>query len=157
MVDLGIPNRVKVFDSQGTLRETFGSMEPFHGTVRFDKLGIPRGIAVDEAGNIILSEMALNRVQKISRDWKPLWDLQAFYCYLGTHDQTDPQWSYVFEGPSVPTIMEYQLVYVSGEWSLTKVWYAHKFDDGGARGSSRGGTWSPWSCSGEEGQETLIA
>ena len=130
VVDLGIPNQVKVFDPGGQLLKTFGSSDPFHGTVRSDKLGIPRGIAVDGDGNVILSEMALNRVQKISSEWKPLWDLQAFYCYLGTHDQTDPQWIYGFEGPTFPTIKEYHLDYETGEWSWTKVWYAHKFDDG---------------------------
>ena len=130
VVDLGIPNQVKVFDPGGQLLKTFGSSDPFHGTVRSDKLGIPRGIAVDGDGNVILSEMALNRVQKISSEWKPQWDLQAFYCYLGTHDQTDPQWIYGFEGPTFPTIKEYHLDYETGEWSWTKVWYAHKFDDG---------------------------
>ena len=129
VTDLGIPNRVKVFSPGGELLQTFGSDEPYHGRVRHDKLGIPRGIAVDREGNIILAEFALNRVQKLTPGFESLWDLQALYCYLGTADQTRPRWVYGFEGPTFPTIRQYSLDYETGQWEWTRVWYCHKFDD----------------------------
>ena len=130
VTDLGIPNRVKVFSPEGKAVTRFGADAPYHGDVRHDKLGIPRGIAVDQDGNIFLSEFALNRVQKVTASFEPVWDLQAFYCYLGVNDQTDPEWIYGFEGPTFPTIRQFHLDYETGAWEWTKVWYLDKFDDG---------------------------
>ncbi len=129
VTDLGIPNQVKVFTPSGKLIETFGESGPINGTVSHDKLWIPRGIAVDKEGDIILSEFGINRVQKLTSDFKPIWDLQAFYCYLGTHDQSDPQWLYGYEGPMFPVVKQFNIDYESGQWQLTRAWYMHWFND----------------------------
>jgi len=129
VTDLGIPNQVKVFSAQGKLLKTFGRAGPFNGKVSFDKLAIPHGIAVDRDGNVILAEFGLNRIQKLTPRFKPLWDLQAFYCYQGTNDQNDPQWIYGLEGPTFPSVREFRLNYKTGQWTLTRAWYMNKFDD----------------------------
>ncbi|MBI4023702.1 MAG: hypothetical protein HY360_01895 [Verrucomicrobia bacterium] len=129
VTDLGIPNRVKVFSPTGKLLRTFGREAPFNGKVTPDKLAIPRGIAVDREGNLILAEFGLNRIQKLTAEFKPVWNVQAFYCYLGTNDQADPQRIYGFEGPTFPTIREFLLDYKTGQWQLNRAWYLNKFDD----------------------------
>ena len=132
VTDLAIPNQLKVFSRDGLLERAFGRAGTFAGKVTFDKLGVPRGVAVDRDGNVILSEFAYNRVQKLSPELKPVWDLQAFYCYLGTADQTDPQWIYAFEGPMLPVIKQFHIDYDTGKWDLTRAWYFHKYDDAGS-------------------------
>jgi|GEM_PF-4276646 len=132
VTDLGIPNQVKVFTPDGKLLKTFGEAGPINGAVTHDKLWIPRGIAVDRRGKIILSEFGLNRIQKLSPNFKPIWDLQAFYCYLGAHDQSDPNVLYGFEGPQFPVIKQFEIDYETGRWKLNRAWYFHWFNDAGS-------------------------
>ncbi|MAE67381.1 MAG: hypothetical protein CMJ18_24235 [Phycisphaeraceae bacterium] len=132
VTDLGIPNQVKVFGPDGRHLRSFGRAGSFNGRVTHDKLGIPRGIAVDGAGDIVLAEFAYNRIQKLSPAFEPRWNLQAFYCYLGTADQDDPRWIYGFEGPMLPVIKQFRVDLDTGKWELTRAWYFHKYDDAGS-------------------------